>query len=75
LGTVFDEKGGNHTLRLDFLEEGQGYEAVIYCDDDDSHYVNNKESYRVETQRVSRSDILSVTVAPGGGYSVIFTKL
>jgi hypothetical protein len=74
VGVVFNEQGGKHSLSLDFLEQNCKYEATIYCDADDTHYISNKESYKVEKKEVGANEKITIDVVKGGGYSVLFRK-
>lgn len=71
---VYNEKGGNHKLNLDFLDQGATYSATIYRDAPDTDYINNKESYTIESRTVTSSDSVEVAVPAGGGFTVIFEK-
>lgn len=75
LGTVYNENGGKQKLKLDFLDDNVQYEVTLYKDSPNSHYVNNKEEYEIVKTFVSSKSVLSVDIAPGGGYSAIFRKI
>ncbi len=73
-GVVYNEKGGEHSLSLEFLEPNATYLARIYRDAEHTNYITNKEAYTVETTTVSATDTIKITVPAGGGFSVIFDK-
>lgn len=73
LGAVTDENARDFQISLDFLGEGS-YEAVIYADAPDAHYLDNPQAYTVTRQTVTASDTLSLHLAPGGGAAVSFKK-
>ena len=73
-GVVYNEKGGKHMMDLNFLEPSVKYEATIFSDAPDTHYINNKEAYIVKKEVVQSDKVLETTVAPGGGYAVLFRK-
>lgn len=75
LGGTTDEQERRVDVALDFLSEGKTYEAVIYSDATDAHYLTNPQAYTVSTRTVTASDILSLTMAPGGGFAVSFRAL
>nr|WP_319999145.1 glycoside hydrolase family 97 N-terminal domain-containing protein [uncultured Draconibacterium sp.] len=60
------------TIKLDmsFLPNNKKYEATIYEDADDSHFMTNKESYNVRTQLVNSKSELTIRLAPGGGNAI-----
>lgn len=72
VGTVYNETGGLHQLKLDFLKPDTAYRMTLYRDDKDTHYMTNKEIYRVETREVKAGVTVDVAVAPGGGYCALF---
>ena len=61
-------------MDLNFLEPSVKYEATIFSDAPDTHYINNKEAYIVKKEVVQSDKVLETTVAPGGGYAVLFRK-
>ncbi|MFI3268620.1 MAG: glycoside hydrolase family 97 C-terminal domain-containing protein, partial [Rikenellaceae bacterium] len=76
VGTVFNEKGGNHKLPLNFLDKNTTYEVTIYRDAKDTHCETNKEAYFIETKEISSNEKeIEVFVAPGGGYSAMFMPI
>ena len=74
LGGVTDGQQRSFELKLDFLEPGT-YEATLYADAPDAHYADNPQAYRITKQTVTPAGTLPVTMAPGGGFTVSFTKL
>ena len=72
VGTVFAEEGGSHTLNLTFLDAGKTYRATIFADAPDAHYMTARGKYRIERRNVTVADAITVNVACGGGYSVLF---
>ncbi len=74
LGGVTDEQARELDVRLDFLGEGS-YEATIYADSPDAHYLNNPKAYTITKNTVSADDSLHIAMAPGGGVAVSFRKI
>lgn len=74
VGTVYNEKGGEHVLPLDFLDEGVSYRATVFADAPDTDYITNKESYEVRSFFVNSEDEIIQKVAKGGGYSILLEK-
>lgn len=58
-------------IDLSFLPDTIKYEAIIYSDDANSHFVNKKEAYKVlELKNVTNKSKIKATIAPGGGHVV-----
>ena len=73
LGAVGDEQTRTFPIRLDFLDPGRSYTAQIYRDGPDADYRTDKrQSIVIETRRVKKDDVLSLTLAPGGGQAIRF---
>lgn len=73
LGAVTDENEREFDVALDFLGAGE-YEAVVYADGADAHYLTNPQSYDITRQSVTSTDTLHLRLAPGGGTAVSFKK-
>ncbi|BCX46181.1 alpha-glucosidase [Haloferula helveola] len=73
LGATTNEKGRTVEVPLSFLESGT-YSATIFEDKPDTHFETRKESYRSRKAEVRADDTLTLTLAPGGGACVRFTK-
>ena len=70
VGSVVDEEGETLELALDFLEPDREYEVTYYEDAQDSHYLRNKEPYRIRTGMVKNGEVVRARMAPGGGHSM-----
>lgn len=68
VGSVVNEEGGQLKIPLDFLAEGVEYTVTYYEDSPESHYINNRESYRIRKGKVTCKDTVSAVLAPGGGH-------
>ncbi len=73
-GGVTDEQAREFDIALDFLGEGS-FEAVIYADAPDAHYLTNPQAYTISRRKVSAADSLHLRMAPGGGFGIEFKKL
>jgi len=69
-----DENARALDISLDFLGEGS-FEATIFEDAPDAHWQTNREAYSVRTQNVTRADVLTAKLAPGGGFCGRVTKI
>ena len=70
VGGVTDEQERTVTISLDFLNDHQTYTATIYRDGDDASFHANQESHIIETKNVKNYDLLTVRMAPGGGFAI-----
>ncbi len=70
VGGKCNEDGHKSVIKLDFLDSGRKYEAVIYADGDNAHYETNPKQYVIYKKKVKRGDVLKLTQAPGGGFAV-----
>ena len=75
LGGTTDENARVLTVALDFLSPGKVYEALIYEDGPDAHYLDNPQDYRISRRNVTSSDSLDLRMAPGGGFAVSFRAI
>ncbi|AFU70128.1 alpha-glucosidase SusB [Psychroflexus torquis ATCC 700755] len=57
-------------LKLDFLEKGKTYEAIIYADAKDAHYKTNPQAYKISKKKVTYQSTLKLNSAPGGGFAI-----
>ena len=72
-GALTNRQGRTIILPLSFLGQGR-YSATLYEDAPDSHFLNNKESYRIRSREVTATDTLNITLAPGGGCGIRFLR-
>lgn len=73
-GGVTDEQAREFDIPLDFLGPGR-FEARVYADADDAHYLTNPQAYTITSESVDASDRLHIKMAPGGGFGISFGKL
>ena len=70
MGCTAGENGHQSTLKLDFLDKGRKYEAVIYADAKDADYQKNPQAYTISKCKVTNKSILKLKAARGGGYAI-----
>lgn len=70
VGCTANEDGHVSDLKLDFLDKDKKYEATIYADADDAHYLTNPQAYKITKKKVSAKSNLKLKAAPGGGYAI-----
>lgn len=73
-GGVTDEQARAFDIPLDFLGPGR-FEARVYADADDAHYLTNPQAHTITSESVDASDRLHIKMAPGGGFGISFRKL
>ncbi len=71
IASCANEEGAELPINFNFLEEGVTYEATLYEDTEETHFVTNKESYRIRTTSLKKGDRISARLAPGGGHCMI----
>jgi alpha-glucosidase len=72
VGNLTTRTGRTLNLPLDFLNKSKKYNATIYEDAPDSHFLNNKEAYRIRQIEVTATSQLKLTLAQGGGCCIRF---
>ena len=55
---------------LSFLPENTTYQATLYENTPDSHFLHNKESYAIREQMVDAKTKITAKMAPGGGHVI-----
>jgi len=75
IGSLTNRQKRTITLDLSFLSGDKKYEATLYEDAEDSHFLNNKESYNVRKQLVNSETKLSIKMASGGGNAIFLKKI
>lgn len=72
LGTITNNDSREFDLPLDFLQEGQEYEATIYKDDPNSSI---RTHVTIQKKRVNNKSILHVSLLASGGQAIELTPL
>jgi len=74
LGGITDETPREFSVKLDFLEKGKSYEAIIYADGKDASGLPddnyNPYSYTITKKKVTSKTVLKLKMAPCGGFAV-----
>ena len=73
-GGVTDDNKRTLEVPMNFLEPGKIYEATIYADAEDADYKENPQAYSITRKDVAASDVLSMTMARGGGFAISFIE-
>ena len=75
LGAATNEEPRTLEVKLDFLQPGVSYRAVVYADGDQADWKTNPTDYQIVEQIVDASMSLPVRMAPGGGQAISFMPL
>ncbi|QBA63344.1 glycoside hydrolase family 97 protein [Muriicola soli] len=70
VGGITGDEGREESIKLDFLERGKTYKAILYKDAPDAHWDKNPQAYEIESMDVTSEDIIEVKLAPGGGFAL-----
>ena len=73
-GGVTDDHKRTLEVPMNFLEPGRTYEATIYADAENADYKEAPQAYTITTKTVTSEDVLSMTMARGGGFAISFTE-
>ena len=73
-GGVTDDNKRTLEVPMNFLEPGKTYEAAIYADAENADYKENPQAYSITRKDVTASDVLSMTMARGGGFAISFIE-
>lgn len=74
VGGMTDEDARDVALKLDFLDAGASYKAVIYKDGPTAEYDKNPYSMTIDQQTVNHETILDLHMGKGGGFAIQIIK-
>lgn len=74
IGNVNGVTSRTGSIKLDFLDKGAKYEATIYSDAKDAHYLTRPQAYVIKKMVVDSNTKLELFSAPGGGYAISVVK-
>ncbi|MBR2027061.1 MAG: glycoside hydrolase family 97 protein [Alistipes sp.] len=75
VGGISDENAREIPISFDFLDKGKKYEATIYADGKDAHYMDNPHSYTVTKKTVTAKSKMTLRLACGGGVAISLKEL
>jgi alpha-glucosidase len=73
VGAATNEESRTLQVSLSFLPKGK-FTAEIVEDGPDAHYQTNRETSTVSTKTVSKNEVLTLKLAPGGGACVKISR-
>jgi alpha-glucosidase len=75
LGAITNADARKLTVPLDFLATGKRYEAQIYADGPGADWRTAPERIAISHRTVTSTDVLNLSLAPGGGQAIRFKAL
>ncbi|MCR4828706.1 MAG: glycoside hydrolase family 97 protein [Bacteroidales bacterium] len=80
IGGITDENAREFSVKLDFLQPGKTYEAIIYTDGKDANGLAsspdyNPYSYTITKKKVTAKTTLKLKMAPCGGFAVSIREI
>ncbi|MBO7219563.1 MAG: glycoside hydrolase family 97 protein [Alistipes sp.] len=75
VGGISDENAREIPISFDFLDKGKRYEATIYADGKDAHYLDNPHSYTVTKKSITAKSKMTLRLAPGGGVAISLKEI
>jgi hypothetical protein len=70
IGGITDENPRTAMIDFSFLPAGKSYEATIYEDGKEAHYLSNPQSYNIRKMIVNSKTKLKTTLAASGGVAI-----
>ncbi len=62
-------------LDLNFLSDNENYKITVYEDTETTHFLEERESYKIRTLEVKKGDNIELQLAKGGGASLYIEKI
>ena len=75
LGAISDEQARKVTVKLDFLQPGQQYQAQIYADGKKADWKTHPYEMNIEQREVNSQMVLDLSLATSGGAAIRFKAL
>lgn len=75
VGGATDKDARELTVAFDFLDRDAKYRAVVYQDGETADYRTNPYPMTILQQEVTAQSLLTVRLAPGGGFAIRVEKL
>lgn len=69
IGSITDENPRNFKIKLDFLQPKKVYEAILYEDGPNAHYLDNPYPVTIRKIKVRKGQLLKLHLAAGGGWA------
>lgn len=75
VGGITDENARTLDIHFSFLDPGAKYEAIIYEDAKDAHYITNPQAYHIYKKTITSKTKIAQKLAPSGGVAISIRKL
>jgi len=75
IGLLTNREARMFEFYLGFLPENNVYEITVYEDAASSHYLTDRESYRIRKTKGTRESNIHISLAPGGGTALHLRKI
>lgn len=75
LGAATNEVARSIDVKLDFLEKGKTYKAIIYADAKEADWETNPTAYEIIEKQLTANDTLTVAMVKGGGQAISFMPI
>ena len=75
VGSVTGMSAHDSAIKLDFLDAGRKYEAIIYADGKNADYKTNPQAYTITKKTVTSKTTLKLHSAAGGGFAISIKPL
>jgi alpha-glucosidase len=75
IGSLTNREERTIMLDLSFLPNDKKYEATLYEDADNSHFLDNKESYTIRKQQVNSTTKILIKMGAGGGNAIYIKNI
>lgn len=73
IGGITDEQARTVEVPLNMLDEGE-YKLTLWCDAKDADWESHPYAYEIKERKVTQSDVLTIRMAPGGGFAATLTR-
>ena len=70
VGGITDENAREVTVKLDFLQSGVVYDAILYTDAPDADFETKPQAYEITRMELSATDSLTIRMARSGGFAL-----
>ncbi|NMH88392.1 glycoside hydrolase family 97 protein [Flavivirga algicola] len=75
VGALTNRESRELNIELSFLSENENYNVTIYEDAETTHFLDERESYKIRKEVVKKGDNIKLKLAKGGGASLHLEKI
>ncbi|MBO0322088.1 glycoside hydrolase family 97 protein [Muricauda sp. CAU 1633] len=70
VGGITDENKREISIDFNFLDEGTTYDAIVYKDAEDAHFMTNPTAITIENTEITKGETLHIPLVEGGGFAI-----